>query len=320
MSDLRSRPNTKKNPDKKLPILVGPTGVGKSEVAYRLARRLKAEIISADAFQVYRGMEIGTAQPPLEHQKKVVHHLVGVRKPSEPWNAVEFAKAAQEILDEGREAGKSFLLVGGAGFYIKTLVEGEPPGTAPSAGTREKVAEKVKVLGIAKAHEWLKERDPLAAKRIHVNDTTRIRRALEKTFTTAQAFSSSPMGCKPLGKNNVIFLGLERSREKLDEILRARSRSMWDNGLLDETKHLSRSGIPETHTLWGAIGYAEGAAFLRGEMKREEALERIFRRTRQYAKRQWTWFKHQHAVEWINLDDFPDILSVVKILEQKIVD
>ncbi len=283
-------------------------------MAYQLALRLKAEIISADAFQVYRGTEIGTAQPPKEWQKKIKHHLIGSRDPADNWNAVDFAKEAKKIIEERQTKKKKIIIVGGAGFYLKALVEGAPVGAAPLPEIRSMVAEKVKELGNEKAHAWLKERDPLAAKRLHPNDTQRICRALEKSFSTRQ----NKREVKPLDVKKVQFFGLERSRENLDKLLMDRSKAMWENGLLDETQKLAKGGIQKGHPLWGAIGYAEAAAYSNGEMTQPEALERIFRRTRQYAKRQWTWFKHQHDVQWINLDDFSDILQVVDLLEKKI--
>jgi tRNA dimethylallyltransferase len=294
-------------PDFRLPILVGPTGVGKSEVAFHLAVKLKADILSADAFQVYKGMEVGTAQPPLEWRKKVKHHLVGVRDPAQSWNAVEFAREARNILAE-REKGRKFLVVGGAGFYVKALVEGGPEGRPPGEESRREVAQKVEKLGNRKAHEWLAEIDPAAGKRIHVNDTKRIRRALERVLEDGEGV---PVGYDPLGAANVLFIGLERSRENLDRALRARTEKMWDNGLLDEALALSK-GLPKESPVWGAIGYAEALEFLQSRLGREEALERTFRRTRQYAKRQWTWFKHQHRVHWVDLDLFQDLPSAAE--------
>lgn len=296
---------------KKLPIIVGPTGVGKSEVAFLLAQKLGAEIISADAFQVYRGMEVGTAQPSREWQKKVPHHLVGIRDPKENWSAVEFARAASRILKEDR----NFLLVGGAGFYIRALVEGPPSGQSPTAEVREFVAEKAEELGDEGAWNWLKERDPEAAGRLHANDLKRVLRALEKTFPPGP---DAPADYEPLGEERVLFLGLERSRDKLDGLLRERTQAMWSGGLLDETRQLLKAGLPPDHPVWGTIGYAEAAAHLRGEMDPEAALERIFRRTRQYAKRQWTWFRHQHDVEWFDLDAYNDAAAAAKTLEGRI--
>jgi len=297
-----------------IPILVGPTGVGKSEVAYHLALQGGYEVISADAFQVYQGMQIGTAQPSSVFQAQVKHHLVGVRKPEEVWNAVRFAESAKRIIDEGRKDGLKFLIVGGAGFYIRALVEGPPQGGAPSSETRAMVMEKAGELGAEKAHEWLASRDVEAAKRLNPQDLRRVCRALEKTFETLTV----EVNYEPLGSKNVSFLGLERSRENLDKLLWRRTEAMWHDGLLTETENLMKLSLPTDHPALAAIGYAEASSYLRKMMTQEEALERIFRRTRQYAKRQWTWFKHQHEVEWINLDDFSSMDSVVETLKEKI--
>jgi tRNA dimethylallyltransferase len=176
------------------------------------------------------------------------------------------------------------------------------------------VAEKALELGPEKTHSWLAERDPEAAKRLNVQDQQRVCRALEKTFSSEEPTPSYG----PLGKDNVLFLGLERSRENLDKILRTRTDHMWKSGLLDETKKLFEMGIPAGHPIWTAIGYAEAAAYLKKEMSEADALERIFRRTRQYAKRQWTWFKHQHEVQWMDLDAFSDVDTAVLELEKRI--
>jgi len=302
------------DPHSKLHIFVGPTGVGKSEVAYQWALRIGAEIISADAFQVYRGTAVGTAQPSLEWQKKVPHHLIGSRDPKDNWNAVEFAQEAKAILEKGKANAKNFIVVGGAGFYLRALVEGAPAGASPDPEVRAMVSDKALELGKEGLHDWLKSRDPEAAARLHPNDLQRVCRALEKTFD----LSEKPAGLEPLGEDKVLFLGLERSRENLDKILLERSKAMWEGGLLDETRNLMELGLGEDHPLWGAIGYAEAAAHHKGEMTRAQALERIFRRTRQYAKRQWTWFKHQHNVEWINLDHYPTMESVLEELQKHI--
>ncbi len=291
---------------------MGPTGVGKSEAAFLLAKRWKAEILSADAFQVYRGLEVGTAQPPKEWQKEIPHHLVGTRDPRKAWNAVEFAREASRVLQEGQNHGKRFILVGGSGFYLRALVEGPPQGKAPLPEVRAWVLAKVLKLGNEKAHAWLEERDPAAARRLHSNDLQRLCRALEKTYEKG----SEDAGYRPLGDPVVLFLGLERSRDRLDLMLRARVESMWKNGLLEEAQRLSGRGLAPDHPIWGAIGYAEALAFQKGELREGEALERMFRRTRQYAKRQWTWFKHQHKVRWINLDDYENMGKAVDEIDK----
>jgi tRNA dimethylallyltransferase len=306
--------STLKTQNLKLPILVGPTGVGKSEIAFRLAKRLNAEIISADAFQVYRGLEVGTAQPSKEWLSEIPHHLVGCRDPRENWNAVEFAREAKKIIDSLYSKKTPVIMVGGAGFYIRAVVEGPPPGAAPKPEIRALVLERVQKLGNEGALAWLKERDPSREKKLHPNDIQRICRALEKTFEINQ----EKPGYEPLGEGKVLFWGLERSKDKLDTILKRRTETMWRGGLLIEAQKLMETGLSQDHPIWGAIGYAEAVLFLKNQLSEAQALEIFFRRTRQYAKRQWTWFKHQHEVQWFNLDDFPDMLSVVDILEKKL--
>ena len=297
----------------KIPILVGPTGVGKSEIAYHLALKMGAEILSADAFQVYRGFPIGTAQPPRAWQEKVKHHLVGIRGPELSWSAVEFAQEAMTILKDRWAAGKKVIIIGGAGFYMKALVDGIPTGLAPTPEKRNEIFQKVTAMGNEKAHQWLNDIDSNAAQRIHPNDRQRICRALEKA-----SLSQSRMEYEVLGKLNVIFLGLERSRENLDNLLIKRVSMMWQEGLLEEARKLGNMGLPPEHPIWGAIGYSEALAFLQGAVPKEEAMEKVFRRTRQYAKRQWTWFRHQHQVEWFDLDNFPHSAELIDILENKI--
>ncbi len=280
------------------PVLVGPTGVGKSEVALELAALWGAEILSADAFQVYRGLPVGTAQASAEDRRKVPHHLVDGLDIGETWNAAEFARRASVLINQSQAEGKKLVVVGGSGFYLKALVEGVPEGEAPALELRSWIAAQIAERGPEKSYQWLIERSPEAAKRIHPNDIYRIGRALEKSYG-APSVRPTP-AFRP---DQFKFYGLERSREKLDLRLRERTDKMWGQGLLEEARFLRRSHLPDDHPVWGAIGYQEADAYLSQKISEAEAKEKIFRRTRQYAKRQWTWFKHQHSVQWINLDE-----------------
>jgi tRNA dimethylallyltransferase len=295
----------------KIHILVGPTGVGKSEVAFHLALRMGAEILSADAFQVYRGLEVGTAQPPAEWRRQVPHHLVGTRDPRESWNVVEFAEEAAQLIERLEGDGKRVLVVGGSGFYLRALVEGAPSGRSSRPEVRAWITHRIREMGEGKALEWLRERDPGSASRLHPHDLQRICRALEKSYDP----EPEERAASPLGNRSAVFWGLERPRDHLDPRLRARAQSMWKQGLLGEVRRLQQLGIPPDHPLWGAIGYQEGASFLRKEMREDQALERIFRRTRQYAKRQWTWFRHQHPVRWTDLEAFEDAAAAARYLQ-----
>ncbi len=288
------------------PVLVGPTGVGKSEVAFQLAREWGAEILSADAFQVYRGLSVGTAQPSIEERRQVPHHLVDCLDMGETWNAAEFARRSSSLIKTCQAEGKKLVVVGGSGFYLKALVEGVPEGEAPALELRSWISDQITEKGPEKSYQWLMERSPESAKRIHPNDIYRIGRALEKSYG-APSLRPAPA----FQPDQFKFYGLERSREKLDLRLRERVETMWRRGLLDEARFLRRSGLSEDHPVWGAIGYQEADAYLSQQMTEAEAKEKIFRRTRQYAKRQWTWFKHQHSVQWINLDERDKISDVI---------
>lgn len=292
-----------------LPCLVGPTGVGKSDIAVRLAARLQAEILSCDAYQVYKGLPVGTNQPPREHLRTVPHHLIDVRDPAQSWSAADFALEASAILEKAEKEGRRILVVGGSGFYLQALLEGTPPGSAPKPEQRRFVLAEMERIGPEASHAWLKEKDPASAARIHPNDGKRIGRALEKAL-----FPPPPSQEKPPVKREAIVIGLERSREKLDEALRARTEAMWRGGLLEEARFLLSSGVPRGSTVWGAIGYVEAAGHLEGRLGEEAARERIFRRTRQYAKRQWTWFKGHHETKWVGLDGFDDIKDTVEFI------
>lgn len=293
----------------KYPVLVGPTGVGKSEIAFRLAKVLEAEILSVDAYQVYRDIPIGTAQPPIEWQHQITHHLVGCRESNENWSAVEFAKEASKIISSSKSAKKQLVIVGGSGFYLKSLINGIPDGVAPSKEIRDFVSTEVEKLGNEKSYAWLKEKDLHAVQRIHVNDRFRIGRALEKYFSPFLPIKNIPFSTNEINRN-FLFFGFERSRENLDKILKLRIDDMWSGGLMEETQRLRESTNLKC-SIWKAIGYQEMLSFSNQEISEIEAKATIFRRTRQYAKRQWTWFKHHHSIEWINLDRFSDIEEVV---------
>jgi tRNA dimethylallyltransferase len=296
-------------PPIRFPILVGPTGVGKSEIAFLLAKEWKAEILSADAFQVYREVPVGTAQPPQAHQKEIRHHLIACLDFTEKWSSVEFAKKSAEIIQSLQAQNQKLVLVGGSGFYIKSLVEGSPGGEAPSAELRGWIAGRIAELGKEKAHQWLAERSPEAGGRIHINDTYRIARALEKTYGTA-----SPRPAAAFHPGQFKFYGLERSRDRLDQLLRDRIEKMWTGGLLSETERLKKIQVDAGHPIWAAIGYQEAEAYLGQKLTSHEAKEKIFRRSRQYAKRQWTWFKHQHSVQWIDLDGLPGLSDAARFI------
>lgn len=289
--------------------------MGKSEIAYLLAKQFGAEILSVDAFQFYRGLPIGTNQPDSAWMKEVPHHLVACRDPKEFWSAPQYAAEALRVLKEKQSHCIPMIAVGGSGFYLRALLEGAPEGSASDPTTREGIFKVSSELGPEATHRWLQKHDPAAAARLNPNDSMRVRRALEKSLAPPVAPIAST---ECWGEKNAVVFGLECSRDRLDENLRRRTELIWKNGLLVETQKLIDANISPDAPVWGAIGYREGLRFIQGSLTKEEALERIFRRTRQYAKRQWTWFRHHHNTQWVNLDSFPDVPSVVLYLSEQI--
>jgi len=295
------------------PCLVGPTGIGKSEIAYLIAQRLGYEILSADAFQIYKGVEIGTAQPSREWQQKVPHHLVGIRNPRESWNAGDFSREASRILNDKKSRGIGMLVVGGSGFYIRALLEGLPTAPAVDPELRAQIVKKVEIQGLAAAHDWLASVDPISAGKIHVNDQYRICRALERALSPI-----SDLSTLAITGMNAVLLGIECPREQLDEILKKRCSTIWGNGILRETEKLRSEGVSLDFPVWKAIGYLEDLDFLNGKISESDASEKMFRRTRQYAKRQWTWFRHQHKIKWFRRNPCESLNTLIDSLTSNI--
>ncbi len=298
-----------------LPCLVGPTGIGKSEIAYAIAQKLGYEILSVDAFQIYMGLEVGTAQPSREWQKNVPHHLVGIRNPMESWNAGEFSREASSILKDKKRNGTGVILVGGSGFYLRALIEGISAAPSTNLELRAQILKKVENIGLAPAYEWLKTLDPGAAGKINLNDHYRICRALEKALN-----SDSILALIAAPRMNAVRFGIECPREQLDEVLKARCVTIWKNGILKEAEKLRSDNVPMEFSVWKASGYLEALDFIDKKISESEALEKMFRRTRQYAKRQWTWFRHQHKIKWFQRDMQKSLNSLINLLTSEIAD
>jgi len=193
------------------------------------------------------------------------------------------------------------------------LVEGLPPGLPANKGLRSDVQGKVDSMGLEFAHQWLRSLDPQAAERIHANDRQRICRAIEKALEP-QGKSTEPM--PPLLPT--LLLGIECPRESLDQALMTRCKKMWEGGLLSEAKYVHSLGFDQDYPILKIIGYDEANAFLKGQWDQNQALEKMFRRTRQYAKRQWTWFRNQHSVDWHSKNPVDQPKELVELLTDKI--
>jgi tRNA dimethylallyltransferase len=294
-----------------LPILIaGPTAVGKSKIALRLAEQLGGEIISADSMQVYRGLDIGTAKPSPADRARVPHHLIDICDLTESFDAAQFARLAHCAVAEVQSRGHVPVLCGGTGLYFKAFLEGL--GETPPADPRLRA--ELEAVPLKKLLDELRERDPATFEKIDKKNPRRVIRAVEVIRLTGQPFSkqraewnvlpaSSPEDLKseiPARCRNHVFC-LIRQPADLHARINARVDAMFKRGLVDETHELLKRGLAENKTAMQAIGYRQVVEHLRGERSLAETIELVKIRTRQFAKRQLTWFRAQKNLEWIEL-------------------
>jgi len=275
--------------------LMGPTASGKTALALELAERLDLAVISVDARQFYVGMDIGTAKPTAEQRRRVRHALLDLRPPDQPMTLQEFLPLARAAVTAELQRRGLALVVGGSGLYLQGLLQGlTPPAVPPQTHLRAQF----QALGQPLCHALLRACDPVAAARIAPADTSRTQRALEVCYATGQPLSAQQ------GRNPppwpVLELGLDPA--DLPERIRQRTLAMYAEGLVGETAALiARHG--EACPLLDTIGYDEARGLLRGQWPEAEAIARTEQRTRQYAKRQRTWFRRQHQPLWLQGDD-----------------
>ncbi len=296
----------------KIVIIVGPTGVGKSAAAVELARCCRGEVINADAMQVYRHMDIGTAKPSPEERRGIEHHLMDVVDPDEPFNAALFARLAAEKIREISARGRRVILAGGTGLYIKALTKGLFKGPGADPAFRAKLRARMDRFGVESLYRELHEKDAEAAARIHPNDSIRIIRALEVLEKTGRSITAQHdvhgFREQPYA---TLKIGLTLDRKSLYDRINARCGDMIVRGLVDEARKLLKMGYRGNLKPMQALGYKQILKYLNGEYDLPAALEEIMRETRRYAKRQLTWFGADPEIEW----HCPDEIS---LLEKKI--
>lgn len=273
-------------------FLSGATASGKTRVGLRLAEKINAEIIALDSMSLYRLMDIGTAKPTPEEQSAVAHHLIDVLDPNENSSISHYLELAEAAAREIHSRGKQVLFVGGTPLYLKALLRGLSEGPAPDPELRKALEEEAAKVGNAALHARLKMVDPLAAARIHENDTRRMIRALEVHQATGQPMShyqfefedhARPEDCK------AFWLSWERS--VLHDRINQRVEAMFDGGLVEEVQRLLDQFSPLSTTAMQAVGYQEVIDYLAGNQELASAKDRVKARTRQFAKRQCTWFR-----------------------------
>jgi tRNA dimethylallyltransferase len=296
----------------KVVVVCGPTGVGKTSVAVRVAEVLGGEIVNADSMQVYRCMDIGTAKATPEEQQRVRHHLIDIVAPDAPFDAARYAALGRPVLHRLQESGILPLVVGGTGLYIKALLHGLFRASASDPALRARLQAEAQRDGSLHLHQRLRERDPATADRLHPNDTLRIIRALEVTATTGRAisqhhrehaFRESPF--------QILKIGLQLPRPELYSRIDRRVDAMLAAGLRDEVRGLLQMGYGPELKAMQSIGYRHLCDHLAGNADWETTVRLLKRDTRRYAKRQMTWFLADPAVTWSAPQAIDDIRARV---------
>jgi len=296
-------------------VILGPTAVGKTEVAVDLLSKIKAEIISADSRQIYKEMDIGTAKPPGEIRNKFPHHLIDIIFPDEVFNAAEFGLKARAVIKKLQEQDKLPILVGGSGLYIKAAVDGLFVGPGADGELRERLKERASREGSDALYRELKKVDPEAASHIHPNDQRRVIRALEVYELSGKRISSyQKERLSPLP--NVVMIGLRKRRDSLYRSINERVDRMIEEGLVEEVKALLGKGYSKDLPSMQGLGYRQIIGYLNGEYSREEAVRLIKRDTRRFARRQLNWFKKDKRIIWLDVGEYSSVGQISdKILE-----
>ena len=297
--------------EKRVIILVGPTGVGKTGVSILLAKALETEIISADSMQTYRHTDIGTAKPSQDQLREVPHHLIDILSPKESFSAGLFYKEAVRIIDDLHGRRKVPLVVGGTGLYIRTLTGGLFKGPSADLVLREKLKDEEARKGKGYLYKYLLKVDPEAAIKIEPNDLRRTIRALEVVIIEKKTISDFQHSSTETLPYNFIKIGLTRERKELYGLIEKRVDRMIAEGLIRETKKLLE--MKPDRTPLQALGYKEMKRCLDGEITIIEAVDLLKQRTRNYAKRQLTWFRKEPDLNWV---DVTGIMDTERVFEK----
>ena len=281
-------------------IVCGPTGSGKSALAVALAERFDGEVVNCDSVQVYRHFDIGTAKIATGERRGVPHHLIDIVEPGALFTAGDYVRLARAALTGISQRGRLPIVAGGTGFYLRALLFGLFDGPPRNEPLRHKLQERERRRP-GTLHRMLERWDPVAATRIHANDVNKTTRALEVIVTEKRSLTNLfQRGRDPLTGYRMLTLGLNPPRAELYARLEARAQAMFDRGLIEEVRALLERGIAETAKPFESLGYAQALASIRGAITPEQAVAETTMYTRRYAKRQWTWFRREPGIEWMN--------------------
>ncbi|MBQ8536217.1 MAG: tRNA (adenosine(37)-N6)-dimethylallyltransferase MiaA [Clostridia bacterium] len=299
--------------------IVGPTASGKTALSIYLAKQLQTQILCMDSMQVYRGMDIGTAKPTMAEREGIPHHMLDVVSPKEPYSVAEYVEGAKACIETIHANGQVPILVGGTGLYLKALSGGLTlGGTVGNEGLRKKLeAIASSPEGKNELHMQLAKVDPAAAARLHVNDSRRVIRALEVFELTGRPLSEQTQQ-KQLCPYHLITLGVGMERPLLIDRINRRVDQMLADGLIKEVQKLLSEGVSPAAQSMQGLGYKELAPYLLGEIPLEAAVEQIKIGTRQYAKRQMTWFRRTPQVSWLDGQDTQTPVKALKIVHDQL--
>ena len=300
-------------PKPRIVIICGPTAIGKTTAGIAAAERFGGQIISADSMQIYRRMNIGTAKPTQSEQDRIVHHLIDIVDPQEPFDAAQYSQLARRKVTELIAQGIAPFVVGGTGLYIKALTHGIFTAEAPDPSVRKRLQDQIKTEGTDNLYQQLQHKDPETAARIHPNDTYRIVRALEMIESTGNSmtqlqhqhrFNDQPF--------MALKIGLQMERAKLYGRINRRVDLMIQEGLLAEVESLLETGCQSSLKSMQSIGYRHMVDYIEKRMSWEEAVRTLKRDTRRYAKRQLTWFRADPEIMWTESQNFQGVYPQIE--------
>ena len=305
--------------ERKIPVVavVGPTASGKSGLAVEIALRKDGEVISADSMQIYRGMQIGTAKPTKEEMRGVPHHLIDILPPDAAFSVVDFKEKAEKIIADINSRGKLPVIVGGTGLYIKALLENYEFNTVEGCSElRSELEAFAEEHGNSALYEKLQELDLETASRLHINDRRRIIRAIE----AAQSGEKIAHRKSEEWPYETVVFGLRMERESLYARINARVDKMMAEGLVEETKSLLDSGLSLDAQSMRSIGYRQIVWYLQGQMDKLAAVEKLKQATRNFAKRQFTWYRQMPYIKWFDLEKEPVYEKIIDEMQQTLVE
>jgi tRNA dimethylallyltransferase len=300
-------------------VIVGPTAVGKSRISIHLARKLKTEVLTADSRQVYRGMDIGMDKPTLEERQGVAHRLIDLVAPDQPFNVGEYRRQALVEIDRLHREGRLPLVVGGTGLYIRALVRGLWEGPQADWSLRRRLEQEARERGADPLHRRLAEVDPESAARLHPRDVVKVIRALEVHLLSGRPLSEGHrrhgFAQQPFA---TLLIGLTRDRPALYRRVDERVEVQLGKGLVEETRRLLAEGYSRQLGSMKGLGYRQIAGYLAGEYGFDEAVRRLKRDTRHFAKRQLTWFRKEPGIEWWTLAEQDSADAIATRIEARV--